>query len=54
MNKLSNFQSFVYSNPFDVYCLTETWLSDFVYDHEIIPNSIFTVKIENLVEAGSW
>ena len=38
MNKLSNFQSFVYSNPFEIYCITETWLSDFVYDHEIIPS----------------
>ena len=38
MNKLSDFQSFVYSNPFEIYCITETWLSDFVYDHEIIPS----------------
>ena len=38
LNKLSNFQSFVYSNPFEIYCITETWLSDFVYDHEIIPS----------------
>ena len=36
MNKLSNFQSFVYSNPFEIYCITETWLSNLVYDHEII------------------
>lgn len=38
MNKLSSFQSFVYSNPFEIYCITETRLSDFVYDHEIIPS----------------
>ena len=38
MNKLSNFQSFVYSNPFEIYCITETWLSNFVYDNEIIPS----------------
>ena len=36
MNKLSNFQSFAY--PFKIYCITETWLSVFMYDHEIIPS----------------
>ena len=58
MNKLSNFQSFVYSNPFEIYCITETWLSNFVYDNEIIPskfpNLIFNVKIENLVAVEYW
>ena len=37
VNKLSNFQSYVYSTPFNVYCITETWLSDFVFDCEILP-----------------
>ena len=30
-------QSFVYSSSFDVICITETWLSDFIYDKEILP-----------------
>ena len=43
VNKRSKFQSFVYSNPIDVYCITESWLSDSVFDNEILPSgySIF-------------
>ena len=29
-NKLSQFQSFVYTHDFCIFCLTETWLSDCV------------------------
>ena len=36
VNKLSNFQSFVYSHAFGVICNTETWLSDFIYDKEVL------------------
>ena len=36
VHKLSKFQSFVYSNPFDIYCITETWLSDVIFDNEIL------------------
>ena len=35
--KLTSFQSFVYSSQFNIFCICETWLSDFVYDHEILP-----------------
>ena len=43
VNKLSKFQSFVYSNPIDVYCITESWLSNSIFDNEILPSgySIF-------------
>ena len=27
----------MYSSEFNIYCICETWLSDFVYDCEIIP-----------------
>ena len=27
----------MYSSEFYIYCICETWLSDFVYDHEILP-----------------
>ena len=37
VNKLSLFQSFVYSNDFEILCVCETWLSDNIYDHEILP-----------------
>ena len=38
INKLSLFQSLVYSSDFTFICLTETWLSDHVSDGEILPN----------------
>ena len=38
INKLSSFQSFVYSSDFTFVCLTETWLGDHVSDGEILPN----------------
>ena len=43
VNKLSNFQSFVYSSNYTIYCITETWLSLSVSDFEILPEkfSIF-------------
>ena len=36
-NKLSNFQSYVYSTSHNIYCITETWLSNSVFDCEILP-----------------
>ena len=52
MNKLSNFQSVVYSNPFEIYSITETWLSNFVYDHEIIPSK-FNIYCKDRKSRGS-
>lgn len=42
-NKLSHFQSFVYSSKISVIAVCETWLSDSIFDREILPNgySIF-------------
>ena len=28
----------MYSTPFNVYCITETWLKDDIYDNEILPS----------------
>ena len=39
VNKLSLFQSYIYSSDFDVICLTETWLSESVFDQEILPTN---------------
>ena len=36
-NKLTEFQSFVYSSDYDIIALTETWLSDCIFDNEILP-----------------
>ena len=41
-NKILSFLSFVYSSEYSIYYICETWLSDFVYDHEILPAN-FTV-----------
>ena len=42
VNKLSNFQSFVYTSNFNILCITETWLTDSVFDLEILPTD-FTI-----------
>ncbi len=36
--KLANFQSFVYASHLNVICVTETWLSDSIFDKEIVPS----------------
>ena len=37
MNKLRDFQSFIYSSSFNVIAIVETWLSPFITDNEILP-----------------
>lgn len=37
VSKLPSMSSFMYASMFDIFCLTETWLSDFIYDNEVIP-----------------
>ena len=36
-NKLINFQSFTYSHSYSLIAVTETWLSNFILDKEILP-----------------
>ena len=36
VNKLSDFSSFVYASNYNVYGITESWLSDHIYDNEIL------------------
>ena len=38
-HKLTNFQSFVYTTCYNIYCITETWPSDLIFDYEILPTS---------------
>ena len=52
INKLSNFQSFICSSDFSILCITETWLSQDIFDNEIYPMATpFIVKIE-ILEVG--
>ena len=37
-SKLADFQSFVYTCQLKVICVTETWLSEWVFDKEILPS----------------
>ena len=38
MNKITLFQSIIYSKPFSCFCLTETWLNNSICDTEILPD----------------
>jgi len=49
-----NFQSFVYSLSYKVVAVTETWLSDHIYDREILSNGFMIFhNIRNTRGAGS-
>ncbi len=39
MNKLTYFQSLVYSKSVDCFCVTESWLSSNIGDSEILPSN---------------
>lgn len=39
VNKLPQFQSLVLSLNYDVICVTETWLTDLIFDQEILPSN---------------
>ena len=38
VKQLSKFQSFAYTSPHKIFAITETWLTDCVYDNEILPS----------------
>jgi len=37
VNKLNNFSSFVYAWKYKIYGITETWLSDHIYNNKVLP-----------------
>ena len=37
VNKLSGFQAHIYSSSLDVIAITESWLTQYIYDNEILP-----------------
>ena len=51
VNKLSEFQSYVYSSTHDVLVLTETWLSQEIFDKEILPTG-FNIYRNNRASSG--
>ena len=42
VNKINQIQHFVYSNNVDILSVTETWLTDMIFDLEIFPAN-FTI-----------
>ena len=42
VNKIDVFQNYVYSRSLDIVGITETWLSDKIFDNEILP-SMYTI-----------
>lgn len=51
-NKLSQFQSFVYSSDFTIFYLTETWLSGHVSDGEIFSNDFVIYRNDRPSRGG--
>ena len=52
MNKLHPFQSSIYSSSFDIVALTETWLSDRIYDQEILPSGYILYRSDRESRGG--
>ena len=44
VNKINIFQSFVYSRFPDIIGVTETWLSDKLFDNEILPHKYSIIR----------
>ena len=52
VNKLSKFQSFLYTFNFCIICLTETWLSDFICNGEILPTGFVLYRKDRPSRGG--
>ena len=52
MNKLTHFQSFVYSSSFLIYALTETWLSPPYLSGEILPTDFAVYRSDRPSRGG--
>ena len=49
---MSFFQSFVYSHDFEILCVYETWLSDNIHDHEILPDNFILYRKDRPSRGG--
>ena len=52
VNKLRDFQSFVYSSPFNVIAITETWLSSTILSKEILPTEFVIYRKDRQSRGG--
>ena len=51
-NKLTHFQSFVYSSPFHVIASSETWLTDKIYSREILSSGYTLYRSDRNTRGG--
>ena len=51
-NKIPYFQSIVYAKCYDLFCLTETWLSPEIYDKEILPEHYTIYRHDRNLHGG--
>ena len=52
VNKLSAFQSYVYSQNFCIVAITETWLNSFIMDNEILPSGFNLYRKDRTTRGG--
>ena len=52
VNKLLPFQSFVYSSSLNILAITETWLSDHIFDKEILPTGFAIYRSDRISRGG--
>ena len=52
VNKLSKFQSFVYTYNFCITCVTETWLSQLIFNGEILPSDYILYRKDRPSRGG--
>jgi hypothetical protein len=52
-SKIGLFKDIVYGQDLDVICITETWLNDTVYDHELLPSGYTIFRNDRKGRVGS-
>jgi len=51
-NKLPDFHSVVYTGKFDIVTVSETWLEDTLFDHEILPTGYTIFRKDRVNRRG--
>ena len=51
VNKISTFQFIVYSSTFHILAITETWLSDCIFDNKLLPSG-YTILRKDRNQCG--
>ena len=52
VKQIAAFQSYIYASSFDIIAITETWLSDYVYSNEILPNNFNIIRKDHDTRGG--